>query len=89
MVRIAKPGVKESAKAGMQAFGKGKQKIKGPANGKVAKRKEPDADEGAPPGSFVPHAEPDMDDMMKFKMGSGQSKGRSKGSSSRAKKGLY
>lgn len=87
MVRIVKPGVKESAKAGMQAFGKGKQKIKGPANGKTGKLpKEPDADDGARPGSYMPHPEPDADD---FRMGRGQSKTRSKASSSRGKKGLY
>ncbi len=74
MVRIVKPDVKERAKAGMQAFGKGKQKIKGPANGKM---KEPDADDGAPPGSFIPHTEPDEDDVPKKKKGNPFGKGQS------------
>lgn len=71
--------IKDRAKAGMEAFGKGKQPMKGPVGSKKPPfgklPLEPDADDGAKPGTFKPHKEPDADDM---KIGKGQSKKKGK-----------
>jgi hypothetical protein len=60
MPRVPSKNVRDHAKASMAAFGKGKQPMKGPANARLPK--EPDADDGAPPGTYRPHREPDADD---------------------------
>lgn len=82
MVKVKSRDVRDHAKAGLEAFGK-----KGPVKGPVGNKrlpKEPDADDGAAPGTYRPHKEPDADDMnpgpqpfppFKKKVGKGEAKG--------------
>lgn len=82
MPRFKSADVKDRAAAGMEAFGKNPKKMKGPVGSKAppfGKKLplEPDADDGAKPGTFRPHKEPDADDMKK--VGKGQAKGKKKG----------
>ena len=75
MARFTSAAVEDKAKAGMAAFGKGKQKIKGPVKGGPP----PQFKRGGPPPPPDP-TEPDADDMpfgkgqSKKKVGKGQAK---------------
>lgn len=72
MPRIKSKDVRDHAKAGMDAFGRNSKGLRGPVNTRNLP-KEPDADDGAAPGTYRPHAEPDEDDKKRKKVGAGKS----------------